>query len=204
MIRHIYIVDDDEPVRASLHALLGTRSDTMIRSFASGDAFLSSLDELEPGVVLLDMHMPGTTGMDVLRRIAGRATRHEAIVLTGHGSIAMAVEAMRTGAFDFLEKPCDHRTLLEVIDRAYVRLESAVQDQAAIEIARARLAQLSGRERDVLMRMIDGRANKLIAHELNISPRTVEYYRANVMAKLGVRSLSEALRIAFAGGMMAE
>jgi len=150
------------------------------------------------------MHMPGTTGMDVLRRIADQPTRHEAIVITGHGSIAMAVEAMRTGAFDFLEKPCDHRTLLEVIDRAYVRLESAVQDQAAIESARTRLAQLSGRERDVLMRMIDGRANKLIAHELNISPRTVEYYRANVMAKLGVRSLSEALRIAFAGGMMAE
>jgi two-component system response regulator FixJ len=116
----------------------------------------------------------------------------------------MAVEAMRAGAFDFLEKPYDHRALLDAMDRAYVRLESAAQDQAAAASARSLLAQLSGRERDVLMRMIEGRANKLIAHELNISPRTVEYYRANVMAKLGVRSLSEALRIAFAGGMMAE
>jgi two-component system response regulator FixJ len=204
MIRHVYIVDDDEPVRASLHALLGTRSDTMIGSFGSGDAFLKSLDELESGVVLLDMHMPGTAGMDVLRSLGSGRTHHETIVITGHGNIAMAVEAMRTGAFDFLEKPYDHRTLLDAIDRAYVRLESAVQDQAAAETARALLAQLSGRERDVLMRMIEGRANKLIAHELNISPRTVEYYRANVMAKLGVRSLSEALRIAFAGGMMAE
>jgi len=204
MIRHVYIVDDDEPVRASLHALLGTRSDTVIGSFGSGDAFLKNLDELESGVVLLDMHMPGTSGMAVLHRLAEARTHHETIVITGHGNIAMAVEAMRAGAFDFLEKPYDHRALLEAMDRAYVRLESAVQDQAAAATARNLLAQLSGRERDVLMRMIEGRANKLIAHELNISPRTVEYYRANVMAKLGVRSLSEALRIAFAGGMMAE
>ena len=204
MIRHVYIVDDDEPVRASLHALLGTRSDTVIGSFGSGDAFLKSLAELEAGVVLLDMHMPGTAGMAVLHRLAEATTHHETIVITGHGNIAMAVEAMRAGAFDFLEKPYDHRALLDAMDRAYVRLESAVQDQAATATARNLLAQLSGRERDVLMRMIEGRANKLIAHELNISPRTVEYYRANVMAKLGVRSLSEALRIAFAGGMMAE
>jgi two-component system response regulator FixJ len=204
MIRHVYIVDDDEPVRASLHALLGTRSDTVIGSFASGDSFLRGLGERESGVVLLDMHMPGTAGMDVLHSIVQAPTRHETIIITGQGNIAMAVEAMRTGAFDFLEKPYDHRTLLAVMERAFLRLESAVQDRAAADFARAQLALLSGRERDVLMRMIDGRANKLIAHELNISPRTVEYYRANVMAKLGVRSLPEALRIAFAGGMLNE
>lgn len=203
MIRHIYIVDDDEPIRTSLHSLLGMRSDMVIRSFASGDAFVAALGELEPGLVLLDVHMPGISGMEVLRRLAAQPIRFETIIITGQGNIAMAVEAMRKGAFDFLEKPFGHRALLDVIDRAYARLDSAQQDRAATEAARARLATLSARERDVLVRLIDGRANKLIAHELDLSPRTVEYYRANVMTKLGVRSLSEALRIAFAGGMMA-
>jgi len=202
MIRHIYIVDDDEPVRTSLQSLLGMRSDMVIRSFGSGDSFTAELGELEPGVVLLDVHMPGRSGMDVLRQLGAQPTRFETIMITGQGNIAMAVEAMRSGAFDFLEKPYDHRALLDVIDRAYVRMDSVAQHQAATETARQLLATLSARERDVLIRLIDGHANKLIAHELDLSPRTVEYYRANAMAKLGVRNLSEALRIAFAGGML--
>ena len=201
MIRHIYIVDDDEAIRASLLALLGTRSDTVIRAFASGDRVLRSLPELEPGVVLLDLNMPGTAGMEVLQILAGKGSRYETIVITGHANIAMAVEAMRIGAFDFLEKPYDHRTLLAAIDRAYARLESSTQDEVARATARERLATLSARERDVLTHLIDGHANKTIAQELDISPRTGEYYRANLMAKLGARSLSEALRTAFAGGM---
>lgn len=201
MIRHIYVVDDDEAIRASLLALLGTRSDTVIRAFSSGDGILRSLPELEPGVVLLDLNMPGTAGMDVLRTLAGKGSRFEPIVITGHANIAMAVEAMRIGAFDFLEKPYDHRALLSAIDRAYARLESTTLDEVARASARERLATLSARERDVLAHLIDGQANKIIAQELDISPRTVEYYRANLMAKLGARSLSEALRTAFAGGM---
>lgn len=204
MIRHIYIVDDDEPVRASLLALLGTRSDMVIRAFPSGDALLRSLPELESGVVLLDMHMPGMGGMQVLRTLGASGDRYEVIVITGHGNIAMAVEAMRSGAFDFLEKPYDHRLLMDGIDRAYARLERAAQDQAERDLARERLAALSPREADVLVRLINGRANKMIAQEFNISTRTVEYYRANVMTKLGVRSLSDALRIAFTGGMFGE
>ena len=204
MIRHIHIVDDEESVRASLLALLGRRSDMVIHAFPSGDALLRRLAELEPGVVLLDMNMPGTGGMDVLRRLVDSETRFETIVVTGHGNIAMAVEAMRAGAFDFLEKPYDHRALGHAIDLAYARLEDAVQSAAAQNAARERLATLSARERDVLLRLINGRANKMIAQELGLSPRTVEYYRANLMTKLGVRSLSEGLRVAFAGGLFSE
>lgn len=202
MIRHFYIVDDDESVRKSLHGLVGLRTDTMIRVFSSADACLSAIDELEAGVILLDVQMPGISGMDALCEITRHPTAFQVIMITGHANITMAVDAMRNGAFDFLEKPYDHRMLLQVIEKAYVRLESAVQDQASAEIARARLASLSAREREVLTQLIDGRPNKLIAHELDLSTRTVEYYRANVMAKLGVRTLSEALRIAFAGGML--
>lgn len=202
MIRHFYIVDDDESVRKSLHGLVRLRTDTMIRSFNSADACLSAIGELEPGVILLDVQMPGVSGMEALSEIARHPTAFQVIMITGHANITMAVDAMRGGAFDFLEKPYDHRVLLQVIEKAYVRLESAVQDQAGVETARARLASLSAREREVLTQLIDGRPNKLIAHELDLSTRTVEYYRANVMAKLGVRTLSEALRIAFAGGML--
>lgn len=203
MIRHFYIVDDDEPVRQSLHGLMRLRSDTVIRSFSSADACLLALRELEAGVVLLDVHMPGISGMDALTTIKRQPTRFEVIMITGYGNITMAVDAMRNGAFDFLEKPYDHRVLLEVVERAYERLETAVQDQAYAAAARNRLAALSAREREVLALLIEGRPNKLIAHDLDLSPRTVEYYRANLMTKLGVRTLSEALRIAFAGGMFA-
>ena len=190
-------------MRKSLQGLVQLRTDTMIRCFNTADAYLSAIGELEAGVVLLDVQMPGTSGMEALGEIAHHTTPFQVIMITGHANITMAVEAMRNGAFDFLEKPYDHRRLIEVIERAYVRLEGAVQDQAGAEIARGRLASLSAREREVLTRLIDGRPNKLIAHELDLSTRTVEYYRANVMAKLGVRTLSEALRIAFAGGMIA-
>ena len=202
MIRHFYIVDDDEPMRKSLQALVQLRTDTIIRSFNNADAFLAAIGELEAGVVLLDVQMPGTLGTEALSQIAHHKTPFQVIMITGHANISMAVDSMRNGAFDFLEKPYDHRALLQVIDRAYQQLESAVQDQASADISRARLASLSAREREVLARLIDGRPNKLIAHELELSTRTVEYYRANVMAKLGVRTLSEALRIAFAGGMV--
>jgi two-component system response regulator FixJ len=203
VIRHFYIVDDDEPVRQSLHGLMRLRSDTVIRSFSSADACLLALRELEPGVVVLDVHMPGISGMDALTTIKRQPTRFEVIMITGYGNITMAVDAMRNGAFDFLEKPYDHRVLLDVVERAYARLEAAVQDQASIAAAQTRLAALSAREREVLALLIEGRPNKLIAHDLDLSPRTVEYYRANLMTKLGVRTLSEALRIAFAGGMFA-
>lgn len=199
-MRSIYIVDDDEELRISLHRLLSLRSDLLIRSFASGDAFLKGAAELDPGVLLLDMNMPGSSGLDVLRSLKGN-TQFLAIILTGQGNIEVATKAMKSGAFDFLEKPYDYQALTDVIEGAFQKLELESAAAARIESAKKRVAQLSARETDVLRGLIEGHANKVIAHELSISPRTVEIYRANLMAKLKVRSLPEALKIAFAAGL---
>jgi len=199
-MRNVYIVDDDDAVRASLQSLLATRPNLQIRSFRSGDDFLIEMAGLEPGVLLLDMHMPGATGTDVLRAIAGSA-QFSAVMLTGQGNIALAVEAMKAGALDFVEKPYDFLVLLKTVENAFARLEADSADAARTDAAKAKIERLSGRETDVLRGLIDGQANKVIAHNLDISPRTVEIYRAHLMEKLEVRSLSEALRIAFAAGL---
>lgn len=199
----VYIVDDDDDVRSSLQGLISIRANTLTRSFYSGDQFISELGQLEPGIVLLDMHMPGATGMDVLA--AMRATPNlRAIVLTGQGNVGMAVQSMKLGAIDFLEKPYDSEALLDLVDVAFQRLASEDSATRRVDEAKEKLARLSAREADVLRGLIAGRANKVIAHELDISPRTVEIYRANLMSKLNVRSLSEALRIAFAAGLVTD
>lgn len=199
-MRSIYIVDDDEELRVSLHRLLSLRSDLLIRSFSSGDAFLAQAPELDPGVLLLDMNMPGSSGLDVLSDLRGNV-RFLAIILTGQGNIEAATKAMKAGAFDFLEKPYDYQALTDVMESAFEKLEQESAAASRVERARHLIDQLSARERDVLRGLIEGHANKVIAHELSISPRTVEIYRANLMAKLKVRSLSEALKIAFAAGI---
>lgn len=203
MTRAVFIVDDDDEMRLSLYRLLSLRSDLLIRTFASGDAFIAQRPELEPGVLLLDLNMPGMNGLDVLREIRGD-TQFVALILTGQGNIEAAVAAMKAGAFDFLEKPYQHDALTEVMNAAFDRLEQESTARARAEGAQRLLATLSHRETDVLRGLIAGHANKVIAHNLAISPRTVEIYRANLMTKLGVRSLSEALKIAFAAGALAE
>lgn len=200
MTKTIYIVDDDDAVRASLHSLLSVQSDLLIRGFRTGDAFLEEVPELEPGVILLDFHMPGTSGLDVLERIH-KDPRFVTVVLTGQGNVSLAVLAMKAGALDFIEKPYEAELLLRVIDTAFARLDEDNQEAARIDVAKAKIARLSPRETDVLRGLIEGRSNKIIAYDLDISPRTVEIYRANLMDKLEVRSLSEALRIAFAAGL---
>jgi two-component system response regulator FixJ len=204
MTRHIYIVDDDDAVRASLQSLLSTQADMMIEGFRSGDAFIADMAELDPGVVLLDVHMPGSSGLEVLRVIRGANAPLVPIIITGQGNIALAVQSMKIGALDFLEKPYDHLGLLAAVEGAFVQLEQAHTQATREQAARERIDALSARERDVLMGLIAGRANKMIAFELDISPRTVEIYRANLMAKLEVRSLSDALRLAFAAGLLAD
>jgi len=204
MIRNIYLVDDDDAVRASLHGLLSLRSDLVVRNFRSGDQFLERIPELESGVLLLDYHMPGKNGIEVLQQLGSPSpARFLTIILTGEGNIDIAVQAMKAGAFDFLEKPYKADALLEVIDKAFERAEHESAGSVQVEAARAKVAVLSPRERDVLTGLIEGRSNKIIAHDLAISPRTVEIYRANLMTKMGVRSLSEALRVAFAAGLIA-
>jgi len=203
MIRNIYLVDDDDAVRASLHGLLSLRSDLVVRNFRSGDQFLEGAAELEAGVLLLDYHMPGKNGIQVLQQLgASSPARFLTIILTGEGNIDIAVQAMKAGAFDFLEKPYKADALLGAIDKAFDRIEHDNAGSAQIETARAKVAVLSPRERDVLTGLIEGRSNKIIAYDLAISPRTVEIYRANLMTKMGVRSLSEALRVAFAAGLI--
>jgi two-component system response regulator FixJ len=204
MMRNIYLIDDDDAVRASLHGLLSLRSDLVVRNFRSGDQFLERGPELESGVLLLDYHMPGKNGLEVLQHLGTFShVRFLTIILTGEGNIDIAVQAMKSGAFDFLEKPYKADALLQAIDNAFDRMEHDSAGSAQIETARAKVAVLSPRERDVLTGLIEGRSNKIIAYDLSISPRTVEIYRANLMTKMGVRSLSEALRVAFAAGLIA-
>jgi two-component system response regulator FixJ len=202
MTRQVFIVDDDDPVRASLQSLLALQPNLLVRGFRSGDAFIAAMPELDPGVILLDVHMPGASGLDVLRLLRAQTPKFVPIIVTGQGNIAMAVEAMKAGALDFIEKPYDHVSLLDVVANAFAKLEETGANAVRADQARAKLAALSARETDVLMGLIAGRANKVIAYELDISPRTVEIYRANLMTKLGVRSLSEALRIAFSAGVV--
>lgn len=199
-IRTIHIVDDDEPVRESLRALLGVRSDLLIHCYKSGDAFLERTEELDPGVLLLDYHMPGISGLDVLGRID--RSKFMTIMLTGHASVGLAVEVIRAGAVDFQEKPYEPESLMATIDAAFERLEQGRVVADRVQAAQAKIARLSSREKAVLEGLIEGYPNKIIAHELKISPRTVEIHRSKVMEKLEVRSLSEALRISFAAGLI--
>ncbi|WP_010161098.1 response regulator transcription factor [Sphingomonas sp. PAMC 26617] len=202
MMRSVYIVDDDDPVRLSLQTLLQHLPGLIVRGFPSGDAFLAAIDPVDRGVVLLDFHMPGATGLDVLRTLRAKSECFATVMLTGRGDVAIAVQAMKAGAFDFLEKPYDPDRLIDVVEAAFSRFEQDSARSAQVESARARIASLSPREREVLLGLIEGRANKVIAHDLDLSPRTVEIYRANMMEKLAVGSLSEALRLAFAAGLV--
>ena len=201
----IYIVDDDDAARASAQILLSMRfPQSIVRVFPSGDAFLQELDELDPAVLLVDLHMPGATGFEVLSAVARHDGKFVPIMLTGQGSISIAVQAMRSNAFDFLEKPYDPAKLISAVEIAMSRFEHNRAILTRKRAARDNLEKLTARETDVLKGLIDGRQNKQIAQELSLSPRTVEIYRASLMDKLEVRTLSEALRMAFTAGLFPE
>jgi two-component system response regulator FixJ len=200
--RKIYIVDDDDALRKSVEMLLAAAGNFATTSYASGEAFLAAAPRLEPGCVLLDLNMPGMSGIDVLSRLKTLDGSFETILLTGQGDIGMAVEAMKLGAADFLEKPYDNKLLLGALENGFAHIEDRVKEVSAIQTAREYIERLTPRERDVLLGLIDGKANKVIAYELDISPRTVEIYRANLMDKLEVRSVAEAVRIAFAAQLV--
>ncbi|GLV27259.1 response regulator FixJ [Sphingobium sp. Cam5-1] len=196
----IYVVDDDEAIRRSLSFLLKT-SGYAVRLFEGGTAFLKEAAGLEPGCVLLDVRMPDIDGLEVQRELRARGVMLPVVIMTGHGDIDMAVAAMKAGASDFIEKPFEKAALLGCVEAAR---RVAVADRGAgarAEDARARLNVLTDRERDVLDGLVEGLPNKTIAFDLGISPRTVEIHRANLMQKLEVKSLAEALRIAFHAGL---
>ena len=202
-MQSVYIVDDDQAVRQSLHGLLSERPNLVIRVFASGDAFLDNIEASDGGVLLLDFQMPGRNGIEVMRELQDRSAKILTIMLTGQGDISLAVQAMKAGATDFLEKPYDPHHLLNLLDEAFARFSETSGIAERREQARERIARLSPREHEVLMGLIEGRPNKVIAHQLDLSPRTVEIYRANMMEKLDVSSLSEALRLAYAAEVAA-
>jgi two-component system, LuxR family, response regulator FixJ len=195
-----YVVDDDAQIRSSLTVLLEV-SEIPSRGFASGDAFLQEVDTLDPGCILLDIRMPGSDGLAVLRELQARGTIWPVIVMTGHGEVATAVSAMKLGAIEFLEKPFGEEELLDALGRAAAILRSNQDEAAMRNEATARVRSLSARESQMLQALLNGLSNKQIADVLAISIRTVEMHRASLMRKLHARSLADAVLLASAAGM---
>jgi two-component system response regulator FixJ len=198
--RMVHVVDDEEAMRKSLSFVLKT-SGYAVTAWPDGVAFLREARHAEAGCVLLDVRMPEMDGLEVQRVMSERGLAMPIVVLTGHGDITTAVAAMKGGAIDFLEKPFEKAALLDAVGAAFRRLEGNDNERERAAEAGIRLACLTPREQDVLRGLASGLPNKTIAYDLDISPRTVEVHRANMMAKLGVRSLSDALRLAFAAGV---
>jgi two-component system response regulator FixJ len=188
-------------VRESLEFLLRTaRID--VRTYESATAFLDAMSDDTAGCIVTDVRMPGMSGVDLLRALRSRGSRMPVIVITGHGDVQLAVEAMKVGAADFLEKPFDDEVLLASVQSALGRLEQEAQRDSERTELDNRLATLSTREREVLEGLVAGKPNKIIAFDLGISPRTVEIYRAHVMTKMNAGSLSELVRMALLAGML--
>jgi two-component system response regulator FixJ len=200
----IYIVDDDRDLRASLVDLISTRTPWRVRSFVDGTSWLATERDETAGCVLLDHSMPGMTGLAVLQEMERRRSGHQVIMLTGEGNIAIAVEAMRAGASDFLEKPVLFDQLEYSLRGAFARLDNALEASTRAEEARARIARLKPRERDVMMGLVEGQPNKIIAYNLGLSVRTVELYRAALMDRLSVDSVADVLKIAFAANLVSD
>jgi two-component system response regulator FixJ len=191
----VHIIDDDDALRESLAFLLGT-AQIEVRSHASAAAFLALLPDAGLGCVITDVRMPGLSGIELLKNLKERNIGVPVIVITGHGDVPLAVEAMKYGAVDFLEKPFDDEVLLASVQSALRERQGHSKRQTERAAIENRLAALSKRERDVLGGLVAGRANKQIAFDLGISPRTVEIYRANLMEKMRASSLSDLVRMA--------
>ncbi len=196
----VFVVDDDEAVRDSLMALLDAVG-LKAQAYGSAREFLDGYDSSQPGCLVLDVRMPGMSGLELQKKLAASQFRVPVIIITGHGDIPMAVEAMKAGAVDFIEKPFREDTLLDGIRRALAQCAPAPRGEAASAEHNERIAQLTPREREVLERLVIGEPNKVIAFGLGISPRTVEIHRARVMAKMEARSLSQLVRMALAAGI---
>ncbi|HEY7298194.1 MAG TPA: response regulator FixJ [Xanthobacteraceae bacterium] len=191
----VHVIDDDEAIRHSLAFLLQT-SNLAVKTYASAKDFLDVAADVKSGCIITDVRMPDIDGIELLRRLKALKVAVPVIVVTGHGDVPLAVEAMKIGAIDFLEKPFAEQVMLAAIRSALNRQENESRYQAERAEVESRLATLSNRERDVLRGLVAGRANKQIAFDLGISPRTVEIYRANLMTKMQAASLSNLVRMA--------
>jgi len=199
----VCVIDDDSAMRDSLDFLLGSAGFS-VRLFDSAQSFLNELPGMEVGCVLTDIRMPGIDGIELLRQLnsASPARKLPVIVMTGHGDVPLAVEAMKLGALDFLEKPFEDDRLVGMIETALSRNDSGSKSEALTADIAARVATLSQRERQVMQGLVTGQSNKVIARESDISPRTVEVYRANVMTKMQAGNLSELVRFAIRAGIL--
>jgi two-component system response regulator FixJ len=191
----VYVVDDDANVRDSLCFLLNTNCFSPL-TFESGSNLLATLPVLEPGCVLLDARMPQIDGLQVMAALQERGCHWPIIVMTGHGDVPMAVQAMKLGAFEFIEKPFTEGVMCDAITRALDALHKTERQRLANAEAATRLASLTPRERQVLDGLMAGAQNKIVAHRLALSVRTVELHRANLLSKLDVRTVQEAAVIA--------
>ena len=196
----VHVIDDDSAVRQSLAFLLSTAG-YAVRVHESAIAFLSALPAIQDGCVVTDIRMPGMDGLELQRQLQARKASLPVIVMTGHGDVGLAVQAMKAGAVDFIEKPFDDDVLLAAIRAALARHRQDAERTALIADVERRMNSLSHRERDVLLGLVAGKPNKAIAHDLGISARTVEVYRANVMTKMHADSLSDLVRMAILSGV---
>ncbi|MBR1090169.1 response regulator transcription factor FixJ [Bradyrhizobium manausense] len=198
---HVYVIDDDEAMRDSLSFLLDSAG-FGVKLFDDAQSFLDALPGLAFGCVLSDVRMPGIDGIELLKRMKAQHSPFPILIMTGHGDVPLAVEAMKLGAVDFLEKPFEDDRLTAMIETAIRQAEPAAQNEAIAQDIVGRVASLSPRERQVMEGLVAGLSNKLIARDYDISPRTIEVYRANVMTKMQAGSLSELVRLAMRAGML--
>ena len=190
----VFVIDDDESARHSLEFLLDVAG-IRVRSFASADAFLKSSPQMTGACVVTDVRMPGTSGVELAKKLKQRDAAVPVIVITGHADVPLAIQAMKAGAADFIEKPFDDDTMLSAIRRALAEKSEDDQLQAERNEVLERIGSLSAREREVVDGLVAGKANKVIAFDLDISPRTVEVYRANAMMKMQAKTLSDLVRM---------
>ena len=197
----VHVVDDDEAMRDSMAFLLRA-ANFQVQTYAAATDFLEALPQIKAGCVVTDVRMPGMSGIELLQRLRELKVSLPVIVVSGHGDVPLAVEAMKTGALDFIEKPFDDDVFLRAVRMALSAHAVDSQRQAQKATINSRLESLSNREREVLEGLVAGHPNKTIAYDLGISPRTVEIYRANVMEKMQAGSLSDLVRMALVGGLL--
>ena len=190
----VHVVDDDDGVRTGFTRLLRSAG-LDVRAYPSANLFLDEVDSVAPGCVLLDITMPGISGPELHDQLRARGSRLPVIYLTGHGTVSLGVNAMRHGAFDFIEKPADADALLRVVNDAVAQREQASAQESELDDIRGRLARLSPREHEVMNHVIQGRLNKQIAADLNIGVKTVKVHRGRVMAKMKVRSVAQLVHL---------
>ena len=190
----VHLIDDDDGVRQSLAFLLASAG-LAVRVYESASAFIEALGTLQPGCIVSDVRMPGTDGLQLLRRLQALRVHSPVIIITGHADVSLAVEAMKAGAVDFIEKPFDDEAILSAIRIALDHYGHTGRRDTEVVQIQTKLQSLSAREREVLEGLLAGNPNKTIAYDLSLSPRTVEVHRANVMTKMGASSLSGLVRM---------